>query len=106
MLDQPSSAMLGMLRSVSTAARLISAIDDAPSVPRSLARGSARRARASRRGVRCGEDERRALQPPGVDGLGSQVVLPAPADLTVCPHGNSTPSGPPVVLRGGKHRTR
>jgi hypothetical protein len=32
MLDQPSSAMLGMLRSVSTAARLISAIDDAPSV--------------------------------------------------------------------------
>jgi hypothetical protein len=32
MLDQPSSAMLGRLRNVSTAARLISAIDDAPSV--------------------------------------------------------------------------
>jgi hypothetical protein len=32
MLDKPSSAMLGRLRNVSTAARLISAIDDAPSV--------------------------------------------------------------------------
>jgi hypothetical protein len=56
MLDQPSSAMLGRLRNVSTAARLISAIDDTPSVRALLPVASAFR-RELLRDARCVEDD-------------------------------------------------
>ena len=45
MLDQPYSAIAGRLRSVSTAAKLINAIDDAPSVRAFFPVASALRAR-------------------------------------------------------------
>jgi hypothetical protein len=105
MLDQPSSAMLGGLRSVNTAARLISAIDEASEQrDRRGLRASAlpclpmaTRARESRPGERYGADERRASRPPKLAGLGSQVVLPASGRPHVCALAdNSTPSRHPA----------